>query len=346
MPRFVAPTAVVMPVHARLCALLLAALLAAGCSPYKFAGDQLMKFGEKEIFPHELAGNDLEIGCVAATGFTIPAIAFERVGTNVDQIGILLQLTSGVCTEFEGLEHELTYLRAMYAEKPFLAQDARIAQKRAHALAAQRQYLAYQRFLNHYGDLKEGQCPKFRKDFDELVFMVGLLAGMQAMINDAQAGQFNNVPRDIAPKVGYLVNCIDSAKWWDVPRAVQAALWHIAPMLAPPGVEPMKTLEEVARRGERDGVRLGHVIWAMTAYSGGDKATTRKALRDFAAAGKRFRQNAEYRILDTISRDVMLALSDRMWTEATGHRTPHGALGTFWDDPAPPAPKVDDDLFE
>lgn len=321
--------------------LLLGALLVAGCSPYKIAGDQLMKFGEKAIMPHELAGNDLGIGCVAATSFAAPGMAFERVGTDVNQIGILLELTAGVCSEFDALDHELAYLRAMHAENPLAAEDARIAQKRAHAVAAARQFRAYNRFLAHYGDIREGHCPKLRTDFDQLVFMVGLLAGMQAMINDAQAGQVNGVPRDIAPKVGHMVACVDSKKWWDVPRGVQAALWQIVPMLAPPDVQPMKTIEEVAHTGEQDGVRLGHVIWAMTAFSGGDKDTTRRAIRDFVAAGKRFHQNEKYRILDVISGDVMLAISDRMWSEAVGYRTPMGALGTFWDD-TPVNANIDD----
>lgn len=317
---------------ARACTLLVCALLAAGCSPYKFAGDQLFKFGEKAIMPHELAGTDLGIGCRAATAFTAPGMAFERVGTDINQMSVLLLVTAGVCTELSALEHELTYLRAAHAQNPLMAQDARIAQKRAHALAARRQYAGYLRFMKHYKNPAEGRCPKLKTEFDELVFMVGLLGGVQAVINDAQAGQFNSVPRDIAPLVGHLSNCLDSEKWWDLPLAVRAAMWSILPMLAPEGVEPMKILEQVAHRGERDGVRLGHLVWAMTAYASGDQATTRRALRDFAASTPRYTQNAQYRILDTIAGDVMLSVSDRMWSEAVGHRTPMGALGTFWDD--------------
>ncbi|MFZ5757140.1 MAG: hypothetical protein ACOY3X_09570 [Pseudomonadota bacterium] len=323
-------------------ALMLAALLAAGCSPYKFAGDQIMKLGKKVIVPHELAGSDLGIGCRAATAWAAPGMAFERVGTDVNQMSVLLLVTAGVCTEVDAVEYELAYLRAAHAQNPLAAQDARAEQKRAHALAARRQYDGYLRFMKHYRNPAEGKCPKLRTDFDELVFLVGLLGGVQAVINDAQASQTVNVPRDIAPLVGHLSECVDSDKWWDLPLAVRAAMWSILPMLAPPDVEPAKILEEVAHRGEREGVRLGHVVWAMSAWSGGDKATTRRAIRDFAQAGTRFTPNQEYRILDTIAGEIMLTISDRMWTEAVGHRTPMNGLGTFWDDTPAILPNVDD----
>jgi hypothetical protein len=311
--------------------LLLGALSA--CSPYKVAGDQLMKFSERVIVPHELSGTDLGIGCRAVLSWTAPGIAFENVGTDVNRIGILLLLTAGVCNEFNALESELTLLRAMRAQDPYTGLDARIAQKRALAVAARRQYASYQRFITQYGEPKEGHCPKFRNDFDELVFMIGMLAGVQAMINDAQTGQFVSVPRDIAPAISHLVSCIDGEKWWDLPLGVRAAIWHTVPLLAPPDVDAMEILERVARRGEKDGVRLGHVIWALAALNGGDMATTKRAIREFAAAEGRFTQSEKYRILDVIAGEILLAVSDRIWTERAGYRTPMRALGTFPDDP-------------
>jgi len=39
-------------------------------------------------------------------------------------------------------------------------------------------------------------------------------------------------------------------------------------------------------------------------------------------------------------------VSDRLWTEATGSRTPVGGLGTFWDDAPKAVPSFDiDDLL-
>jgi len=53
--------------------------------------------------------------------------------------------------------------------------------------------------------------------------------------------------------------------------------------------------------------------------------------------------NDDYRMLDVVATKMLLNLSDRMWTEATGARTPLGGLGTFWDD-AKPASKLSIDI--
>jgi hypothetical protein len=342
------PTAVrpLLPPRA-LCAALLCAALAmlAACSPYKVAGDHLMRFSEKVIVPHELGGTDLGIGCQAVLSWTAPGIAFEQVGTDVRQIAVLLELTAGVCSEIRALDSELAFLRAMRAQQPYLAQDARIEQKRALAIAARRQYSAYRRFVAHYGAPTEGRCPAFENDFDELVYMIGMLAGVQAMINDAQTGQFISVPRDIAPAITHMVNCIDGEKWWDIPNGVRAAIWHTIPLFAPPDVNAMEIMERVAERGERDGVRLGHVIWAMASVNSGDTANAKRAIRDFSSPPADFMANPKYRMLDTVAADILLAVSDRIWTEQAGHRTPVGGLGTFPDDPPKRAAGGIDDLL-
>ena len=56
--------------------------------------------------------------------------------------------------------------------------------------------------------------------------------------------------------------------------------------------------------------------------------------------------NKEYRMLDVVATQQVLAVSDRLWTEGTGSRTPVGGLGTFWDDKSPAEEALDiDDLL-
>ena len=44
--------------------------------------------------------------------------------------------------------------------------------------------------------------------------------------------------------------------------------------------------------------------------------------------------------------DMNVAVSDRLWVENTGHRTPMGQLGTFWDDQKEEVETMDlDDLL-
>ena len=85
-------------------------------------------------------------------------------------------------------------------------------------------------------------------------------------------------------------------------------------------------------------MRLGSALYAMAAYSKGDDARLKQAIRDFAAHGKN--TNPNYRMLDAMAADIIQGLSDRLWTQATGKRTPFGELGTFWDD-VQAQPKVD-----
>lgn len=334
-----------LPANALRALLAAALVLLAGCSPYRIGGDIAMHFATQVALPNALTHDDFRIGCRAAEGLGAPTISLEGVGTDVDRVAILLLLGGGVCHEFRAAEHELAFLRAMRAQDPVAAQDARIAQKRLHAQAAHREYAAWRRFVSHYElqlERAQVQCPRLRDQADELVFLVGLLSGVQAVMNDAQSGQAINVPRDIAAQVMHLSTCVDSARWWDLPLALRATVWHVVPMLAPDNVDPLQQIIDIARRGEQDGMRLGYVVWALATTNGGDLAASKTAMREFAAVTARYTPNHEYRMLDAIAGDIVLLLSDRIWTEQTGHRTPMGALGTFPDDPPPPGADISD----
>lgn len=318
------------------------ALLTA-CSPYKIAGDQMIKFSKKEMVPYLLTFDDTRMGCAAGESLTPLLMTFEAVGSKPDQLAIMVYVAAGMCAETTALEEELRYMRASSQQNIAEAQDARIAQKRAHELAARRQYTAYQRFIKHYGEMNQGKCSaKLDDDFDQLMYLVGLVAGLQSALNDAQSGQAVGVPRDIAAKVERMAACVDSNKWWGLPQGIRAALWNILPMIAPEGSKPMETLARVAKQGERQGVRLGHAMWALSAYGNGDKQLTKNIIRDFAAASRTAKLDPNFRMMDAMASEMMLAMSDRLWTEATGTRTPMGGLGTFWDDKPKSAGNIDD----
>jgi len=319
--------------------------LLSGCmnTAYKIAGGQMMKFGKNEMVPYLLTYDDTQMACASGEALTPLLMTFEAVGADPNQMAIMVYTAAGMCAETEALAHELRFLRAAQQGNITEAQDARIAQKRAHALAAQRQYTAYKRFVMHYGEMPQGKCPKnLDEDFDQLMYIVGLISGVQSALNDTQSDQAVGVPRDIAAKVERAAACVDSNKWWGLPQGIRAALWNILPMLAPQGAKPMETLARVAKQGERQGVRLGHAIWAIAAYGNGDKELTKNIIRDFAAAGRNAKLDPNFRMLDAMAAEMILATSDRLWTEATGTRTPMGGLGTFWDDKPKSAGNIDD----
>ena len=71
------------------------------------------------------------------------------------------------------------------------------------------------------------------------------------------------------------------------------------------------------------------------------------AIRSHALSEKSTYSNPQAVLLDIVATQQVLAVSDRLWTEATGSRTPIGGLGTFWDDASPAEEALDiNDLLE
>ena len=323
----------------------IAILTLQGCGMiYKTTGDVLMGFGRSEMLPYMMADDDTRIACAAGEAQTPLLMAFERVGAHPDKLAVLMYVTASSCTDALAMEAELDYLRAVNQGNVAEAQDARILQKRYAAMSAKRQYYAYQRMVNVYDSKGDNQCPKLKSDFDELVWMIGLVGGVQSLMNDGVADGTVGVPRDIAAKVERGAACLDNEKWWGVPRGVRASIWTLLPMLAPKNAQPWAELENSAKLGFQDGVRLGSAMYVLSAYSKGDNQRLRKAIRDFAANGDN--RDPEYLMMDAMAHSIIEGVSDRMWTEATGKRTPLGGLGTFWDDASKSKPSVNiDDLL-
>lgn len=300
---------------------------------YKSTGDILINYGRDEMLPYVMTDDDTEMACALGESMTPLLMSFEAVGSDPDKLAVLQYVTAGSCSEARALDAELRYLRNISQGDVTEAQDARIVQKRQAAVAAQRQFEAYNRLIGEYGEIKEGQdqCPKLKKDFDEMVWLVGLIAGTQALMNDGTSGGQVGVPRNVAAKVARGAACLENAKWWGVPNGIRGAIWNILPPLAPENAEPWKKMEQAQKIGFDQGVRLGSALYAMAAYSKGDSQRVREAIRKFADYDAS-KVNNEYRMLDTMAHTIIQGLSDRLWTENTGKRTPIGGLGTFWDE--------------
>lgn len=245
-----------------------------------------------------------------------------------------LYTTASFCSDSQAITEELRYMRAVRDKRPDEAQDARIVQKRLLATTAERQYTAYQRmktkleqkYFFEYGKT----CPRFKRDFDELVYLAGTMSGLLAVTNDFQAQQAVGVPTDIAPLAEYAMTCLDNTKWWGVPMAARAAVWSLLPG-GSEGKDVKGTFEESMRIGEARGVRLAHVFQAVAAGSSDDQATVRAAIKRFASV-QNFKVNEDYRIFDVMAKMQLQNISDRMWTQNTGSRTPFNNLGKFWDE--------------
>ena len=298
---------------------------------YKTTGDILLGYAEDQGVPYMLASNDVALGCSMAEAFTPFLLSFSRVTTPPDQLAILFYLVAGSCSEFEAQEQELRYLRAIYAKNSIEAQDARIAQQRLLSLAARRQLTGYYALISAMSE-PGGECPEFSSDNDEFYWLLGLLDGIQAIINDIASGGRVEVPMDIAAKVGRGAACLDNERWWGVPEAIQAAIWITIPGNEPVDKDPRLILQQAMQIGADQGMGVSYVLAAQIYLGQGDTAELKQLVRNYAEFSSSAINNKEFEVLNQVARMQIQAISDRLWTEATGRRTPIGRIGTFWDD--------------
>jgi len=243
-----------------------------------------------------------------------------------------LYLLAGSCSEFMAWEEDLRHLRALYSKNVPEAEDARIAQKRFMTQAARRHLAGYQSLVLAIAE-PGGACPDFHSDNAELYWLLGLLDGLQAMLNDLASEGIANVPLDIASKVGRGSACLDNEKWWGLPKAIQAAIWVNIPNDKPADVDPLNVLDQSLQIGIKQGVRVSQVLAAKVHMGLGNIEQVKSIIRSHKKAIVNTPSKPEFRLLDELATVQLLAISDHLWTEATGKRTPISGLGTFWDDP-------------
>ncbi len=212
----------------------LAASVLSGCSyVVKSGANVALGFTEKHVVPPILAMQDAEMVCNTGSALTPAIMSTKGMGADPTRVAVLMYAASGVCAENQALEQELRYLRASKAGQVTEAQDARIAQKRWAAIAAERQYAGYKLFADrweskykyHLGD----SCPTMRSDIDQTVYLLGMISGLQAVTNDINSGGSVNVPKDIAAIVERGMVCLDNQKFWGAPNATRAVIWTLLP---------------------------------------------------------------------------------------------------------------------
>lgn len=318
-----------------------AATLSACGMVYKSTGDVLVKYGGAKMVPYLMETDDVGMACALGESLTPLLLSFESVGSKPDKLGTLVYTTAAACSDERALDAELRYLRAMEAGQVNEARDARAEQKRHAELAARRQLQGYERAVKAFGEATNDSCPKLRNEFDGLVWMIGQIDGLQALLNDAVADGAVGVSRDLLSKVERGAACMDDEEWWGTPSAIRGTIWTILPNLAPEGVNGWAHLEAGVKKGLAAGVRLPSALYVLTAYNVDDQTRVREGIRAFAQTENKLDEN--YLLIDAIAQQLISAVSDRAWTKATGQRTPHGGLGTFWDDAAT---QPEDDDFD
>jgi hypothetical protein len=216
-----------------------------------------------------------------------------------------------------------------------MAQDALITQKTHHVLAAKRYYKGWLALIEFNGGAEiGGECPDLEQEFDQIVWMAGLINGLLSLNHDILSGVGTGVPKNIAAQAERGAGCLDNRKWFGVPLALKAAIWSLLPGALPEGENAWERLEQADMIGENAHIRLAHVFHVIAAYSKGDMERVRTVIKRHAEHTTNHKPNKQYRLLDVAATEAIKRISDKMWTEAMGHRTPVGQLGSFWDENA------------
>jgi hypothetical protein len=303
------------------------------------------RFAEDYMLPYMMTTTDLRMSCAMAESMTPIMMTMKQFNPGLEKVTIMSMISASLCSQEVAFEKELEYQRALYTRNNTDAQDARIAMKRHYKTTAERQYAAYQRMVKFYGEPGGKECPRLLDDVEQMNYLVGLLSGLQAIYSDTQATS-GLVPRNIAAKVERAAACLDAEKWFGVPLAIRATIWTLLPGALPEGEDNWARLDEADKMGEDAKVRLAHVFHALAAHSKGDKDRVRAIIKKHAEIIKNVPSEREYRQLDAMATSQLTAISDLMWTEAKGHRTPVGKFGKFWDERAQATNAIDlDDIL-
>ena len=308
---------------------------------YKGTGDVLIGYAKDQAIPYILETDDVDMSCMMSEAFTPFILSFSRVTTPPYQLAIMFNYLSGSCSEFKAKEEELRYLRALHAKNITEAQDARITQKRLLNKAARQQLNSYHSLELAFTENPGDDCPVFASENTEFYWLIGLVNGLQAVLNDLASGGMANVPLDIALKVNRGATCLDNNKWWGLPQAIQAAIWINFPGSKPLGIDPLVVLEQSTQTGLQQNIRISQVIAAQVHTGLGNTEQVKEIIRRHFKERTENPTLAAYRFIDEVATLHLKAMSDYLWTEATGKRTPIGSLGTFWDDPVATIDTID-----
>lgn len=335
----------------------LAAVFLDGCKPINqffvktfvkpaYLSAELM--AESVVLPYTLETDDLEMGCVSSEALTNLIMSSGRVMRKPNELGTILHVAAASCEEERAFNEELEYLRYIRMQQPDMAQDALIRQKTHHLKAAKRYMTGWNNFTESYKDYQVGsECPPMEQEFDQLVWLLGMFAGVQATNHDILSGVGIGVPKNLVAQIERAMGCMSNKKWFGIPLSLKAAIWSLLPGALPEGEDNWARLNQADQMGEEAGVRLPHFIHLIVAHTKGENKLARDIIKKHVKSIEEQPANLKYATFDAVATQGIQRISDKMWTEAKGHKTPIGGLGTFWDEnPADNIETVDlDDLF-
>lgn len=300
------------------------------------------------VFARAALQADLDRGCTVGLALGSPVEAVTSASRPPKRAVVVADAAAALCAEDEVREAQLASARLEAnlqglapAAQVALIRDARAVEERAHALAAARNLRAWGAMEAVWGPLGGATCPRVRPA-DEVAFLLGLNAGLNALLHDRAAGGDLGVPLDILPRIARASECLDDGRWWSAPLAMRAAVWATVPGSAPDGVDPWALLDRAAEAGDAQGVRLARALQAVIASNNGRPDVVRHAVHSFARSRAEVPPHPEYALFDDYAHVLVRHESDLLWTRAAGHRTLQlGALPGDAAQDAAPGPAED-----
>ncbi|MGB7756805.1 MAG: hypothetical protein WBL23_12150 [Salinisphaera sp.] len=297
---------------------------------YKPTGSVLNHLAQDEVVPHVYASNDLDMSaCGTGLGQTQLLGAFGRVMHSPTRVLLNTHTLAGLCSEAAAQKAQLHFDRALHAGDTTEARDARIQAQRLYQRTAERRLKVYHDTVDAFGKIGNGKCPKLGSDTEQMEYLTGLLTSVQAVLSDIRAGSSVGVPQDIAARAGRATHCLDNDKWWGVPNALQAVVWLSVPGTAPDGAQPWQQLKTAADLGASKGMPMAAMLYAEAGYGQSDPDREQAGIRQVAKIYNAGNEPKNYRIFSEVAYHEAMFLSDEIWSQQTGKRTPFLGLGSF-----------------
>lgn len=307
---------------------MLAMALCLGGCVNQMTGDVMSAYSVDHLIPHILEKGDTGMACETGVSMGGFLASFGRVTDEPHRAAIPTMLTAAVCAQEMAFSADLASRRAIKRGDAAEAVDARIVEKRYNVQAARRFKDAYERTVAQYGE-PGGKCPELETRYDEMAWMLGMVSALQALQHDMASENAVGIPLDVPAKAGRGAMCLNNERWWGVPQAIRALVWTVLPGEAPEGADPWQELDAAAALGMKSGVRLPQAIQAQAAAGAGKDDVLRSVITAHGESIRTVPSASKWATVDRIATEQILYLSDRFWTEAEGHRTPFGQLGTF-----------------
>jgi hypothetical protein len=326
--------------------LICALSLLSGCSVYQITGDTMVNYSSEHMIPYLLERDDTEAVCATGLGLGGFLMSFGRVTDAPHKASTTVMLSASTCSELQAWQAELRYTQAMKRGDAITARDERIIQMKAHRVTASRLYQAYQSAKMAFRE-PGGDCPELENEADQFVWLLGMLSAIQGTQHDRAARGVVGIPLDLPLKAARGAQCLDNARWWGVPQALQAAVWTSIPGSAPEGVDPWRDLESAVKIGDESGVRLARAIQMKAFVGSGKSDEVRKALVAYQESNIKIKRNLKWKTLDRMGQLQIQHVSDLLWIKERGHRTPFNELGALPDTPeADDSEDDEDDLLD